>query len=777
MTKDLGASWQYLKSYVFDFAWGTTVYSSSLSGGKNVEGRIFITHDPELKGHQKTRERWKQSVHLYYSDDFFKTQKNALDAGNSIVMTNHYMFVAKAISSDAVKIHVSRAEAGFLDFRLARMPKDYHITDHFTVMDTSEKSVFLYVSDDKVADPVGNLFISDGLGYRFSHSLENIIKGGYAVDFETVESLDGTYIANRYDVDHGRTNNHGAGQLREVTEEDILEEEAGQAERSRMSNSGTANKKQALTLAEGAKATNRGSLERLEAFNQKIKTYITHNKGATWELIRAPEADMRGQSFNCFSEDGCSLHLHMYTNNDQMYAPPYSQESAVGIVMAVGSLGERLDFERGARKGTFLSRDGGLEWSEIAKIPLIYEFGDHGGLLVASPNTASTTQVRYSWNEGKTWTKLKVSDTPIFIDNIIIEPKSTAQQFVIYGSHDNSTEEAVEGADAPYHSRVTGDDVMITLDFSGLHEPRCKGVDKPGTDDSDFELWSPHDDGRHGSSNKCFLGQQVTYIRRKQDVECFNGEDFERQTMRVPCLCTEADYECDMNYAKNKGGKCEALPDPLNKYGEQQLSEKDEDCALEGYYSISQGYRKIPGDMCYGGVRLDPVKKPCSSYAWFTSVLSLKTVVLTALAAVCLYYGWPLLEALIIVLPIPDPKESMQMASYYTSSAFDYVKGTLYGGLAQRGSGGAARTDYSSNLEAPPDAFMDPDDDSEEEDVGKAGGLGGRQTALDYDSDENVEVEGTTDASGSSELIDLGGDDEAGLGGAASSIPKLSAPL
>lgn len=86
-------------------------------------------------------------------------------------MTNHYMFVAKAITSEQVKIHVSRAEAGFLDFRLARMPNDYHITDHFTVMDTSEKSVFLYVSDDKVSDPVGNLFISDGLGYRFTMSL------------------------------------------------------------------------------------------------------------------------------------------------------------------------------------------------------------------------------------------------------------------------------------------------------------------------------------------------------------------------------------------------------------------------------------------------------------------------------------------------------------------------------------------------------------------------------------------------------------------------------
>lgn len=78
MTKDLGSSWQYLKSYVFDFAWGHTVYSAGLtypSNALSVESRVFITHDPTLKGHQKTRERWKQSVHLYYSDDFFKTEK------------------------------------------------------------------------------------------------------------------------------------------------------------------------------------------------------------------------------------------------------------------------------------------------------------------------------------------------------------------------------------------------------------------------------------------------------------------------------------------------------------------------------------------------------------------------------------------------------------------------------------------------------------------------------------------------------------------------------
>ena len=142
-------------------------------------------------------------------------------------MTNHYMFIAKAISGEQVKIHVSRAEQGFLDFRLARMPKNYHITDHFTVMDTSEKAVFLYVSDDNVLENVGNLFISDGFGYRFSHSLENIIKGNNAVDFETVESLDGTYIANRYDREHrvGNSEISAAGNLKKLTDEEIETEQ------------------------------------------------------------------------------------------------------------------------------------------------------------------------------------------------------------------------------------------------------------------------------------------------------------------------------------------------------------------------------------------------------------------------------------------------------------------------------------------------------------------------------------------------------------------------
>ena len=149
-----------------------------------------------------------------------------------------------------------------------------------------------------------------------------------------------------------------------------------------------------------------GFKDSLDQYFDKIKTYITHNKGASWELIRAPDKDMNGNNFACYIEDDCSLQLQMYSHKQAQFASPYSAEAAVGIVVAVGNIGHTVDFSRSGKKSTFLSRDGGLNFNEVASIPLIYDLGDHGGLIVAAPNTQSTTQIRYSWNEGKTSTKL-----------------------------------------------------------------------------------------------------------------------------------------------------------------------------------------------------------------------------------------------------------------------------------------------------------------------------------------------------------------------------------
>jgi hypothetical protein len=54
-TNDLGSTWNYLKEYVYDFAWGYSRNAvDAMKSQKNLKlpkDRIFITHDPSATGH------------------------------------------------------------------------------------------------------------------------------------------------------------------------------------------------------------------------------------------------------------------------------------------------------------------------------------------------------------------------------------------------------------------------------------------------------------------------------------------------------------------------------------------------------------------------------------------------------------------------------------------------------------------------------------------------------------------------------------------------------
>ena len=41
---------------------------------------------------------------------------------------------------------------------------------------------------------------------------------------------------------------------------------------------------------------------------------------------------------------------------------------------------------------------------------------------------------------------------------------------------------------------------LAYIDFSSLHEPQCKGADRPGEADSDFEKWTPSGKGGGGTA-------------------------------------------------------------------------------------------------------------------------------------------------------------------------------------------------------------------------------------------------------------------------------------
>lgn len=116
-----------------------------------------------------------------------------------------------------------------------------------------------------------------------------------------------------------------------------------------------------------------------------------------------------------------------------------------------------------------MSRDGGLNWFEVKKGPWIYEYGDHGAIIVMAPMNHATKDIIFSWDEGKTWQTITIAKEPIEVTNIIIEPESTSQQFVVYGVEtiEDYLDYQLDFSDFDEDNKA----VVVTLDFTNLHEP------------------------------------------------------------------------------------------------------------------------------------------------------------------------------------------------------------------------------------------------------------------------------------------------------------------
>ena len=157
-----------------------------------------------------------------------------------------------------------------------------------------------------------------------------------------------------------------------------------------------------------------------------------------------------------------------------------------------------------------------------------------------------------------------------------------------------------------------------------------------------------------------------TFVRRKQDSKCFNGEEHESVTKIEPCTCNEMDYECDMGYFRKDGiGPCLESPHPTITDDQWQIRQQElwkEQCEEFGYYEVSQGYRKIPANICEGGLDLNPYRYQCSTGGYVASFFTFRGFfMLVVLAALC-YYGWPIIEAVLLLLPIPDPSDMKNKA-------------------------------------------------------------------------------------------------------------------
>ena len=106
------------------------------------------------------------------------------------------------------------------------------------------------------------------------------------------------------------------------------------------------------------------------------------------------------------------------------------------------------------------------------------------------------------------------------------------------------------------------------------------------------------------------------------------------------------------------------------------------------------------------------------------------------------YYGWPVIEAIIILLPIPDPKDIIAKIKSFVSGQIQAVSKKASGpSVAKKGP-------YARDFDQAPDTLGESDEEGED-DIGKVPKLqprntGKKSSGLSYgDSDDDEERDQT----------------------------------
>uniref|UniRef100_A0A8B9H7A1 Sortilin-related receptor, L(DLR class) A repeats containing n=1 Tax=Astyanax mexicanus TaxID=7994 RepID=A0A8B9H7A1_ASTMX len=424
------------------------------------------------------------------STDFFQSEQNRriiLERVDSFQLRDKYMFATTtrpllgSHEPQSVQLWVSYNRQ---PMRAAQFNTRHPITEYY-IADASEDQVFVCVNHN---NNVTHLYISDTQGLAFSLSLENVLY------YSPEGSGSNTLI--RYFASEPFADLHRVEGLRGVFVATLIN----------------------------------GSLS-----EDNMRSVITFDKGGTWELLQPPAADSLGGTINCQISKGCSLHLaqrwSQLLNIQLRRMPILSKESAPGLIMATGSVGKNL----ANKPNVYVSSSAGVRWREALAGPHFYTWGDHGGILMAISQGGSTKTLKFSTNEGETWTEFQFSEQEVYVYQLLTEPGEKSTIFTIFGSYADQK-----------HSwlilQVNATDVL--------------GV--PCTD-GDYKHWSPSDERGNG----CLLGRELVYKRRTPHATCFNGEDFDRPVSLSNCSCTRQDYECDYGFMLTEDLSLQVcVPDP-----------------------------------------------------------------------------------------------------------------------------------------------------------------------------------------------------------------------
>ncbi|KAJ8343111.1 hypothetical protein SKAU_G00330390 [Synaphobranchus kaupii] len=517
---DFGETWVLIQEHVRSYCWGVEPYDPPTT--------VMV---------QRQEPQGVSSV--ISSTDFFQSEQNQhliLEHVDSFQLRDKYMFAtttrtllgSKEPSSVQLWVSYNRQP-----MRAAQIMTRHPITEYY-IADASEDQVFVCVNH---ANNVTHLYISDAEGLAFSLSLENVLY------FSPEGTGSNTLI--RYFASEPFADLHRVEGLRGVFIATLIN----------------------------------GSLT-----EENMRSVITFDKGGTWELLQPPSTDSLGGRLDCQLSEGCSLHLaqrwSQLLNVQLRRAPILSKESAPGLLMATGSVGRSL----ANKPNVYVSSSGGARWREALTGPHFYSWGDHGGILMAIMQGMPTRTLKFSTNEGETWSDFTFSTSDVYVYQLLTEPGEKSTVFTIFGSYASQQ-----------HSWL-----ILQVNAS-----RALGV--PCTE-RDYKPWSPSDE----RGNACLLGRQVVYKRRTPHATCFNGEDFDRPLTVSNCSCTRQDYECDYGFKLSEDLSLEVcIPDPEFS---GRLDSLPVPCPAGTTYLRSKGYRKVSGDSCSGGdveARLNGEMLPC----------------------------------------------------------------------------------------------------------------------------------------------------------------------
>ncbi|KAJ1533931.1 vacuolar protein sorting/targeting protein PEP1, partial [Nowakowskiella sp. JEL0078] len=365
-----------------------------------------------------------------------------------------------------------------------------------------------------------------------------------------------------------------------------------------------------------------------KSVKKKVRSLVSFDDGSTWNTIPAPTTDVFGKSTDCTGD--CSLHLFSHSNihpslstTGTVTSALHSTKEAIGLMLAVGNIGSQLvEYNEG---NMYLTRDAGQSWVEVHKDAHKFALGDHGTLIVLVNDEGPTDRIIYSWDFGTSWAEFKISEKPIRVKSLVSIPSST--KFVLIGNYPGATstssvstfssskEDKFYSNKRPSHNGRSvdfgslesrgfesrgfdteavsaTDTVLLHLDFSSLFANKCV-LDKNSPSKSDFETWAP----RGAKGERCFLGRDIEYTRRKRDRMCFVGLEWTQLPQKEEiCQCSQSDFLCDVNFWRDDQGKC-AL------YGLDPKQPKN--CKSGTIFKGSSGYRKIGLSKCVSGVNLE----------------------------------------------------------------------------------------------------------------------------------------------------------------------------